>query len=191
MTTLEESCARTCEEHWFTTGDGTQLFYRRWPAAKERATRAVILFHRGPEHSGRLQHLVEGLALSKLFEMFAWDARGPNSNATNPNLGTFVQDVDCFARHISETYGIAIEDIAVLAHSVGGVVLAAPAFKVKWYVPFARTLLGLGRRLFGEFRVNSYVQATALTHDPADGGPFRRACRDRSRRRYAFPSLRS
>ena len=185
MTTQETQRTRVCEQNYFTAGDGTQLFYRHWPAARERARGAVILFHRGHEHSGRLRHLVDELDLSD-FAMFAWDARGHGRSTlcANPNLSlaTFVQDVDTFIRYVSEEYRIAIEDIAVLGQSVGSVllatwvhdyaprircmVLAAPAFKVKLYVPFARKLLALRRRLFGDFEVNSYVKASALTHDP-------------------------
>ena len=185
MTTQEDQRSRVCEQNYFTIGDGTQLFYRHWPAARERARGAVILFHRGHEHSGRLQHLVDEMDLAD-FAMFAWDARGHGRSTLcanpNPSLGTFVQDVDNFVRHVSEEYGIAIEDIAVLGESVGSVllatwvhdyapsircmVLAAPAFKVKLYVPLARAFLALRLRLFGDFHVNSYVEASALTHDP-------------------------
>jgi alpha-beta hydrolase superfamily lysophospholipase/SAM-dependent methyltransferase len=185
MTTQEAQRTRVCEGNYFTAGDGTQLFYRHWPAARERARGAVILFHRGHEHSGRLQHLVDELDLSD-FAVFAWDARGHGRSTLcanpNPSLTTFVQDVDTFIRSVSEEHGIAIEDIAVLGQSVGSVllatwvhdyaprircmVLAAPAFKVKLYVPFARTFLAMWLRLFGDFQVNSYVKASALTHDP-------------------------
>ena len=69
----------------------------------------------------------------------------------------------------------------MLGQSVGGVlvatwvhdyapkircmVLATPAFKVKLYVPFARTTLNLLHRFIGNFHVNSYVKPRALTHD--------------------------
>src|SRR3989442_14753891 len=176
---------RIAEEHFFTTGDGTRLFYRYWPASSGRATQAVILFHRGHEHSGRLQHVVDELELPNV-AMFAWDARGHGRSFEEPNasatLGTLVKDVDTFVHHISSTYGIAVADIAVLGQSVGGVlvatwvhdyapkirclVLATPAFKVKLYVPLARTALKLVHRLFGNFHLNSYVKPRALTHDP-------------------------
>ncbi|MBE9553564.1 MAG: hypothetical protein IMF05_08890, partial [Proteobacteria bacterium] len=48
---------RMAEERTVCMRDGTELFYRAWlPAAK--AGRAVVLFHRGHEHSGRWQDLV-------------------------------------------------------------------------------------------------------------------------------------
>ena len=88
----------------------------------------------------------------------------------------------CSSKHIAATYDIAIDDIVVIAQSVGavlaaawvhdyaprirGLVLAAPAFKVKLYVPFARAGLALMQKLRGNFFVQSYVKAKFLTHDP-------------------------
>ena len=65
---------RPAEERTFKTHDGEELFYRRWPAASA-ADRAIVIFHRGHEHSGRLQHIVDELGLDD-FDLFAWDARG-------------------------------------------------------------------------------------------------------------------
>ncbi len=176
---------RGAEEKRFKTHDGTELFYRYWPRTKGQGDRAVVLFHRGHEHSGRLQHIVDELGLDD-FAMFAWDARGhgrsPGARGDSPSLSTSVKDVDTFVRHVSEQYGIGVANIAVIAQSVGAVlvstwahdyaprvrclVLAAPAFKVKLYVPYARAGLSLMHRLFGNFFVNSYVKAKFLTHDP-------------------------
>jgi alpha-beta hydrolase superfamily lysophospholipase len=164
---------RIAQECVFETSDGTKLFYRYWPALGGSAKQAIILFHRGHEHSGRFQHVVEELELPN-FAMFAWDARGhgrsPLPKGSSPSLGTLIKDVDTFVRHVSSTYGVPFENIAILGQSVGSVlaaawahdyapkvrcmVLAAPAFKIKLY------------RLIGEFQVNSYVKPRALTHDP-------------------------
>lgn len=176
---------RQAIEKEFTSFDGTPLFYRHWPAAAT-GKRAIVLFHRGHEHSGRLQHVVDELDLPD-HAMFAWDARGhgrnPGERGYSPSIGTSLKDVDCFIRHICTTYDIDISDIVVVAQSVGavlaaawvhdyaprirGMVLASPAFKVKLYVPFARPGLRLLHALRGKFYVNSYVKAKYLTHDPA------------------------
>lgn len=176
---------RTAEERAFTTHDGTELFYRHWPATGGGPRRAIVLFHRGHEHSGRLQHIVDELDLPGC-AMFAWDARGhgrsPGARGDSPAFAASVKDVDAFVRHVSTAHGVALEDIAVIAQSVGAVlvstwahdyaprvrclVLASPAFKVKLYVPFARSGLALQYRLRGNFFVNSYVKAKFLTHDP-------------------------
>jgi alpha-beta hydrolase superfamily lysophospholipase len=177
---------RSVEECSFRTFDGVELFYRHWPVAPgARKAGAVVLFHRGHEHSARMAHLVDELGLDE-FEFFAWDARGhgrsPGPRGFSPSLGTSVRDVNDFVEHAAAQAGCPVEDVAVIAQSVGAVlvstwlhdyaprircaVLASPAFKVKLYVPFARTGLALQQKLRGNFYVNSYVKPKFLTHDP-------------------------
>ena len=172
----------------FSTHDGVDLFYRHWPAAEcaeLKPRRAILLFRRGHEHSGRIAHVVEELDLPE-FEFFAWDARGhgqsPGPRGASPSFATSARDVQTFCDHITSTYGIEEENLAVIAQSVGAVVaatwvhdyapkinalvLASPAFKVKLYVPFARPGLALMRAVRGHFFLNSYVKSKFLTHDP-------------------------
>jgi alpha-beta hydrolase superfamily lysophospholipase len=175
---------RSVLESTFQTHDGVSLFYRHWPATAPRRG-CIVMFHRGHEHSGRNSHLAEELDLPD-FDFFAWDARGhgrsPGERGYSPSLGTSVRDIQTFIDHIHDTYGIACEDMAVIAQSVGAVlvstwahdyapkircmVLASPAFKVKLYVPFARPGLRLMQAVRGNFYVNSYVKSKFLTHDP-------------------------
>jgi alpha-beta hydrolase superfamily lysophospholipase len=177
---------RAVHEKTFQTHDGVSLFYRYWPAVSDTPKGAILLFHRGHEHSGRMAHLADELGLPD-FAVFAWDARGhgrsPGERGYSPSLGTSVRDVQSFVDHIAATYGIAVESMAVVAQSVGAVLiatwvhdyaprircmlLASPAFKVKLYVPFARLGLKLQHAWRGKFFVNSYVKPQFLTHDPA------------------------
>ncbi|PWE44284.1 hypothetical protein C9I50_06170 [Pseudomonas prosekii] len=179
---------RETQQQTFITHDGVELFYRHWPATSanpDEPRKAVLLFHRGHEHSGRIAHLVDELDLPG-FDFFAWDARGhgqsPGARGDSPSFATSVRDVQTFCDHLSATHQIAEENMAVIAQSVGAVivstwvhdyaprirslVLASPAFKVKLYVPFARSGLGLMRKFRGNFFVNSYVKAKFLSHDP-------------------------
>ncbi|MEW5789384.1 MAG: bifunctional alpha/beta hydrolase/class I SAM-dependent methyltransferase [Pseudomonadota bacterium] len=176
---------RPAETHHFITHDGTALFYRHWPAPGAGAERALVLLHRGHEHSGRLQHIVDELGLDD-FAAFAWDARGhgrsPGPRGDSPGFAASVKDLDVFVRHLEEIHGIPRENMVVLAQSVGavlaatwahdyappvrGLVLTAPAFQVKLYVPLARPALALWYRLRGNFFITSYVKARFLTHDP-------------------------
>lgn len=177
---------RVVEEKKFVTHDGVELFYRYWAVASDTPKGAIVLFHRGHEHSGRMAHLVDELDLSD-YAFFAWDARGhgrsPGERGYSPSLAASVRDVQTFVEHIAAKYDMAVEDMAVIAQSVGAVVitswvhdyapkircmvLASPAFKVKLYVPFARFVLKLKYILRGNFFVNSYVKAQFLTHDRA------------------------
>jgi alpha-beta hydrolase superfamily lysophospholipase len=175
-------------ERSFATHDGVDLFYRHWPSPSGATRGAIVLLHRGHEHSGRVAHLVDELDLPD-FDFFAWDARGhgrsPGPRGHSPSFGTSVRDVQTFADHIAQAHGIAPEALAVVAQSVGAVlaatwahdyapriralVLASPAFKVKLYVPFARPGLALLRKLRprAPLYVQSYVKAKFLTRDPA------------------------
>ncbi len=175
---------RLSEARHFSTHDGQQLHYKRWPATAGRRRGAVLLFHRGHEHGGRMAHLVEELNLPD-FDFYAWDARGhglsPGERGYSPSFGTSVRDVQTFVDHISAIHGVAAADMHVVAQSVGavliatwahdyapqvrGITLASPAFKVKLYVPFARAGLALMHKLRGHFVVNSYVKPQFLTHD--------------------------
>jgi len=176
---------RKAEELIFKTHDGVELFYRHWPATAAKEKKAIVMFHRGHEHSGRSRHIVDELQLDDT-AMFAWDARGhgcsPGARGDSPSFAASVKDVDYFVRHIASVHGIALENISVIGQSVGAVlvsawahdyapqvrclVLTAPAFKVKLYVPFARAGLNLLYKLRGNFFVTSYIKAKFLTHDP-------------------------
>ena len=183
----------TEQQKTFTTSDGTELFYRYRPAKDGSNDKAIVLFHRGHEHSGRLMYLADELGLDD-FAFFAWDARGhgnsPGARGDSPGITTSVADIQDFMHHIAHHYHIAPENTAVIAQSVGAVlvatwlhdyappircaVLASPAFSVKLYVPFARSGLKLLHKLRGNFFVNSYVKAHYLTHDTARQEDFKR-----------------
>lgn len=165
--------------------DGTELFYRAWiPDAPTE--KSLLILHRGHEHSGRVQDIVEALNLSDV-AVFAWDARGHGRTTGErgyaPNFATLVKDLDCFVRHIGQAHGKHPEKMAALAQSLGATILAAwvhdyapriramvlvsPALEVKLYVPLAIP----GLRLLLEIRkgrktiLKSYVTAGILTHD--------------------------
>lgn len=172
------------EQKKFQTSDGTELFYRYRPAKNDNTDKAILLLHRGHEHSGRMMFVADELGLND-FAYFAWDARGhgnsPGERGDSPSIGRAIADIADFAQHIEQVYGIVPENMAVIAQSVGAVlaagwihdyapnircaVLTSPAFKVKLYVPFARTGLKLMHKWRGNFLVNSYVKARYLSHN--------------------------
>ncbi|MEV8644797.1 bifunctional alpha/beta hydrolase/class I SAM-dependent methyltransferase [Mesorhizobium ciceri] len=182
---VTESLARQAQERVFRSHDGTEIFYRFWPAASADAKGAVVLFHRGHEHGGRMAHLVDELRMPD-HAFYAWDARGNGRSSGErgyaPSFSALVRDIDCFMREIAERDGFATRDIALIAQSFGAVlaaawvhdyapklramVLASPAFSVKLYVPFAKEGIALWQKINGRFFVNSYVKAKFLTHDP-------------------------
>ena len=170
--------------HSMTLDDGVELFYRAW-IPSEPTRKALVIFHRGHEHSGRLEDVVRDLRLRGI-AVFAWDARGHGRSGGRrgfaPTFGRLTRDADEFIRHISETHGMRLEDMVVLGHSVGAVTVAAwvhdyapqvramvlvtPALRVRLYVPFARTALRAMRLLWRRpMFVSSYVKGHLLTHD--------------------------
>jgi alpha-beta hydrolase superfamily lysophospholipase len=170
--------------------DGAELFYRAW-LPETPTEKALLLFHRGHEHSGRWSEFVEMLGLDDV-AIFAWDARGHGRSAGErgaaENFGTLVKDVDAFVRHVSDRHGFALENMIIVAHSVGAVVasawvhdyappiraliLATPAFRVRLYVPFAIPSLRMKQKFLKPGYVKSYVKAKMLTHDPEQAAQY-------------------
>lgn len=177
-------------EHAMKSWDGAELFYRAW-VPREATNKAILLFHRGHEHSGRWQQIVDLLGLKDI-AVFAWDARGhgrsPGERGAANNLADVIRDVDAFERHISRDYEIPIENMIVLAHSLAAVsvvawvhdyappiramILATGAFHVKLYVPLAVPLLRMKQKLFGPGQVKSYVKSRLLTRDRAQAAQY-------------------
>ncbi|PYI75204.1 MAG: hypothetical protein DMF01_08290, partial [Verrucomicrobia bacterium] len=166
-------------EQTFISWDGAELFYRSWLPSNP-TDKALLLFHRGHEHSGRWQEMVDSIDLDDV-AIFAWDARGhgrsPGERGTANSLRDVIKDVDAFARHVSKGHGTPIENMIVLAHSLAAVtvtawvhdyappiramILATAAFHVKLYIPFAIPFLRVLRPRF----VKSYVKSKMLTRD--------------------------
>ncbi|MCU7830869.1 MAG: bifunctional alpha/beta hydrolase/class I SAM-dependent methyltransferase [Candidatus Thiodiazotropha sp. (ex Myrtea sp. 'scaly one' KF741663)] len=164
--------------------DGTTLFYRTWQP-DQKAEKVIILFHRGHEHSARWQDVIEQLDLPG-FAFYAWDARGhgrsPGERGYADSFGCLVKDVDAFVRHVSIEQGVPYQNIVVLAHSVGsvlvstwvhdyappirGLVLGSPALRVRLYIPFSIPVLRLASKLKDKMFISSYVKGSLLTHSP-------------------------
>lgn len=182
---LEPQPAWNPTQSGFHTADGTRLFYRSWAPADPRvgARRALVFLHRGHEHSGRIQPLVEQFAYQQDWA-FAWDARGhghsPGARGDAPSFEVMVRDLDDFIGHLQLVHGIAPENIVLVANSVGAVlaatwlhdyapkvralIMAAAAFSIKLYVPLAKPALRLASGFKRDLFVTSYIRSSMLTH---------------------------
>jgi alpha-beta hydrolase superfamily lysophospholipase len=185
-------------EDRFAADDGVTLNYRQWRSAAARGragqiTRgAVIALHRGHEHAGRLAELAVRLA-GEGWTVFAPDLRGHGLSEGERGGGTsfaaLVAELDAFARHVVGHHGVAMSDCAVVGVSVGAViaaawvhdfapplralVLVAPAFDVRLYLPLAIPALRLlNAARGGAGFVTSYVRPWMLTHDRAQAAAF-------------------
>ena len=107
-------------EHTVTLRDGAELFYRAWLPA-EPTTKALLLFHRGHEHSGRWQETARALGSDDV-AVFAWDQRGhglsSGERGTARDLATVIRDVEEWVHHLRTTHGIELPETVVLAHSL-------------------------------------------------------------------------
>lgn len=178
-------------ERTFTTSDNVELFYRHWEPRTPEATNALLLFHRGHEHSGRFAQMVEAMRLEDV-HVFAWDARGhgrsPGERGYAQSFGRMVRDVQEFVRHVAERYELLVENMIALGHSVAAVtiatwvhdyappiramVLATPAFRVKLYVPFAVPGLRVMNAVLDKSFIKSYVRSRLLTHDAEQAAAY-------------------
>ena len=177
--------SKKVHEATFTSFDNTELFYRAWePVTDTSSKKALIVIHRGHEHSGRLHDLIDGMQAHDCWA-FGYDSRGHGRNEGQrgyaPHFSDLIKDLDSFVSFISKKYDIPIQNMFIVANSVGaviastwvhdfappirGMILAAPAFKIKLYIPFA--LLGL--RILNAIKhpafITSYVKSKFLTHD--------------------------
>ncbi len=182
----EQATPRGCSESGFDSHDRTRLFYRAWKPTESTSSgvqRALVFLHRGHEHSGRFQILVDQFERPQEWA-FAWDARGhgysPGERGDAPDFETLVSDFEYFIRHIEKTYGIAQDNMCIVANSVGaviaatwlqdygarvrGVVMAAAAFDINLYVPLAKPALRLASCFKPDLVVTSYIRSNMLTH---------------------------
>lgn len=186
--------AWTQHESGFESFDRTRIFFRSWQPLAPRGDgppRALVFLHRGHEHSGRIQPLVEQFGCTQDWA-FAWDARGhghsPGERGDAPSFYTLVQDFEAFIRHLQARYSIAAENMLIVANSVGaviaatwlhdyaprvrGVVMAAAAFDINLYVPLAKPALRLALRLSPGLTVTSYIRSGMLTHSAAQAQAY-------------------
>ena len=167
----------------FSSFDGCELVYRHWQP-KKKSDRWIVLFHRGHEHSARQAELAESF-LGEGYHVFAWDARGNGESEGErdaaDSFSVLIHDADKFVHHLAQKHNLELENLAVVGNSLGALiasgwvhdyapsiralVLAAPAFRIKLYMPFAIPLLRLARKLGVMKRVTSYVKSKVLTHD--------------------------
>lgn len=180
----------TEHESTFKSWDGCELFYRAWNA-EGGSKRAVLLLHRGHEHSGRVARTFEELNLSGCAG-FAFDMRGhgrsPGERGYAEGYDVWVKDLNAFVNHLRDAHGVNPTELAVVANSVGAMnavtwvhdygvqvrclALAAPAFRIRLYVPLAIPMLRLLFRIKPRAFITSYVRSGMLTHDKAEAAAY-------------------
>lgn len=164
----------------FKSFDNNEIFFREWNFQPQQKT--IIIIHRGHEHSERLNDIAQSPQFST-YNIFAFDLRGHGHTKTKTSsiFMDYVRDLDAFSKFLQSDYSININDIFVLANSIGGVVasawvhdfapkiagmaLLAPAFRINLIVPLANEMITLGTKLNKNLIIKSYVKSKMLTHD--------------------------
>ena len=94
-------------EETMSSWDGAELFYRAW-IPEVPTEKALLLFHRGHEHSGRWAEVVEMLGLPDV-AIFAWDARGHGRSSGErgcaESFGAMAKDVDAALKEVVAQHG--------------------------------------------------------------------------------------
>lgn len=165
----------------FNTFDGNTIFYRKWNFKPTQ--KSIIIIHRGHEHSERLNHIANSSQFST-YNIFAFDLRGHGYTETENSsiFMDYVRDLDAFAQYLESNYEVNINDVFIVANSIGGVIasawvhdfapniagmaLLAPAFRIDLIVPLANEMITLGTKLKKGLIIKSYVKSKMLTHDP-------------------------
>lgn len=178
--------SRPEQEASFLSHDNACLFYRIWAPTvtdNHHSPRVIVFLHRGHEHSARMRPLVATLCRPRDWG-FAYDARGhghsPGERGGAPGVACLIADLDSFVRHICTTHQLDMNEVLVVANSVSaviaatwlhdyaprirGLIMAASAFRIKLYVPFAKAALRIGCRLKPDLSVTSYIRPSMLTH---------------------------
>lgn len=180
--------------HWkeatFLSFDGEQLFYR-YTAPKKPTKKTLVFLHRGHEHSERIVPIAEKIS-DETFWCFGYDMRGHGRSggvtAWAENFDAWVKDLNSFIEMLRTEFDIQPEDIVVVSNSVGsailvnwilsyspgikGAVLAAPAFSIKLYIPFAFQFLKLASFFSSKLFVTSYVKSRLLTNNTEEAKKY-------------------
>lgn len=178
------------KEATFFSFDGEQLFYR-YTAPKKPTKKTLVFLHRGHEHSERIVPIAEKVS-DETFWCFGYDMRGHGRSggitAWAENFDVWVKDLNSFVDMLRTEHEIQPEDIVVVSNSVGsailvnwilsyspgikGAVLAAPAFSIKLYIPFAFQFLKLASLFSNKLFVTSYVKSRLLTSNTEEAKKY-------------------
>lgn len=166
----------------FKSFDNKPLFYRKWENKDKWNKKILVFLHRGHEHSLRLNEIANDKRFCE-YKIFSYDNRGHGYSKTDATYEfmNLVRDLNSFISFICREENIKHKDIFIVANSVSALVtatwlhdyapkiagcsLVAPAFKIKLYAPFAKTLLNIAVKFKPDLNVKSYVKPRFLTHD--------------------------
>lgn len=177
------SATEPAETGHFAAGDGTQLQFRVWPAAKAHGT--VLIMHGFAEHGLRYGHLVQALVPAG-WNVVSFDARGHgHSGGTRVFCKAFQEYTDDLARAVAlvkqklpgrlylfgHSMGglITLRLLAEQPHLVDGAILSNPALANKVNIPGWKLGLAIGAsRLAPGLSVPTGIPPEHVSRDPLE-----------------------
>jgi len=170
-------------EGTFTAHDGLELYYQRWrPEGETKAVLAIV--HGFGEHSGRYGNVVNWF-VPKGYAIYAFDLRGsgrsPGQRGHINSFAEFREDVKTFLQLVraqepdrplfllGHSMGGLIVLNYVLHHPEGltGVIASGPALGSLPVSPLLLALAKLLSRIWPRFTLDTNLDATAISRDPA------------------------
>jgi alpha-beta hydrolase superfamily lysophospholipase len=109
---------------YFTSFDGTKLFFRCW---LQSHANACVIVHGYGEHSGRYERIVADLGdVPYSFFCFDWRGQGRSegSRVDAASFDEFLGDLDAFLRFLRASGRLVTPRLAILGHSLGGLLAA-------------------------------------------------------------------
>jgi alpha-beta hydrolase superfamily lysophospholipase len=173
----------------FKSRDGTEIFYRFYPAPGARHT--VIMLHGYGEHSGRYEKFPGKMErLSAQFAVMDFRGMGGSGGKRGDavSFDDYLADLTAFVEHLRKKHSIPSKFI-LLGHSLGGLVAAYWAMKnpgpIKMLILSAPFLglrfsqaIGPLNRLIRVFAPNfiyrNPVRSRTLSHDPNEIASYRK-----------------
>lgn len=172
-------------ESFFKGVNKTRLFYQVWEPETVRGH--LVITHGQAEHSACYQRLIEGMK-DLSFAVYAWDLRGHGRSEGKRGFARdfedYVKDFQLFLQHLRDERGLYPKDLALLAHSMGGLiqlkmllnnphwefplqVLSSPMLGVAVDVPLYKDLAALVlKSLLPSVTLGNEIRFEALTRDP-------------------------
>lgn len=178
------------ETGYFSSFDGTKLFYRAW---EKETPHSLLIVHGFGEHSGRYRELVEVLGDLPI-SIFTHDLRGHGHSEGErvfvPSFDCFVKDVYAFRTFIEGKKQLPTRRFIVLGQSLGGLIATSAVLErqTQWQalillspffgVPYLHSVLnGLAcvMNLLGPKKIwNNPIRPVFLTHDLEELERFKR-----------------
>ena len=178
------------ETGYFSSFDGTKLFYRAW---EKETPYSLIVVHGFGEHSGRYRELIEALGDLPL-SIFTHDLRGHGHSEGErvfvQSFDYFVKDLSAFRTFIESQKRVPTRHFILLGQSLGGLIATSAVLETQaqWQalillspffgVPYAHSLLrGLVFfiNLFAPKKVwKNPIRPVFLTHDLEETERYKR-----------------